>query len=63
MRLGITDIKLNSKFDGIERKVIDVMVHPNYKSLGVNPLKQIQIAKEAFCLIVFLCIPAFTNRA
>ncbi len=54
MRLGINDIKLASKYDGVERKVIDINIHPNYKSSGVNPIKQIKIPKEAFYVIVFL---------
>jgi hypothetical protein len=34
MRLGISDIQLESKFDGIERSVIDVMIHPKYQRPG-----------------------------
>ncbi len=39
MRLGLTDLKLEGRHAGIERTVIDVMVHPKYKSPGSNSIK------------------------
>ncbi len=44
MRLGITNILASQNFEGIERKVIEVMTHPLHKTLGLY-LKQSQILK------------------